>query len=73
MVVVPDDIDCVDVVITVESLLLIDVCLDICFVCDGKTFCCFDIELLLIIGVDGNVFCDTMVEYGRTGCVVDGG
>jgi hypothetical protein len=53
-------------------LLLIDVCLDICLVCGESIFCCFDVELLLVVvgGVDGKVFCETIVEYCRTGCVV---
>ncbi len=57
----------VDVVITVESLLLMDVCLDIWFVFGESTFCCFDIELLFV--VDGSVFWETIVEYCRTGWV----
>jgi len=70
--VVTDDIGWLEVVIIVESLLLIDICLDTCFVCGESTFCCLDVELLLVVvvNIDGRVFCETIVEYCRTGWVV---
>ncbi len=70
VVVVPADIDWLEVVITVESLLVLDVCLEICFVCGERIFCCLDVELLLgAVDVAGKVFWDTMVEYCRIGWV----
>jgi hypothetical protein len=70
--VVTDDIGCVEFVIAIESLLLIDVCLDICFVEGEWIFCCLDVELLLdvvVVDVDGRVFCETIVEYCRIGWI----
>ncbi len=72
IVVVTDDSVWVEGVFPIESLLLlIDVCLDTCFVCGERIVCCLDVELLLVVVVaDGRVFCDTIVEYCRTGGVV---
>ncbi len=61
------DVDWFEVVFTVESLLLTDVCLDIGLGFGESTLCCFDIELLFV--VDVGVFCETIVEYCRTGWV----
>lgn len=80
--VVTDDNGWVDDVVgnTVESLLFIDVCLEICFVEGEWIFACLDVELLLDVvaavvvvdvDVDGKVFWETIVEYCRTGWVDD--
>jgi hypothetical protein len=38
-------------------LLVLDVCLEICFVCGERIFCCLDVELLLgAVDVAGKVF-----------------
>ena len=68
----------VDAVVTIESLVLVivpvpfDICLDCGFV-SGETTCCLDTPVLLLIvvvEVDATVFCETIVEYWRTGNVV---
>ena len=68
MVTVDDGIDEFDAVLIVDSLLLSDVCLDIDLLCGENILCCFEVDVLVaVVGVDGKVFCETMVEYCRTG------
>lgn len=71
---VTDEFGKVDVVVVVVvSLLFADNCRENCLVGGDRTCCCcFDVELplVVVVEVDAAVLCETIAEYGRTGCVL---